>query len=104
MRAAIACLVATVLLLGACYGGPGVDHYVGLLDTLEIPADWELVATERRGPGEEFQCEPFFTSTCPGAARWYALSGDLTDALESSREEWRGFSSAVATVLGGGDG
>lgn len=83
----VASVLASVLLLGGCYGGPSVDHYVGILDTLDIPADWEFVATERRGPGEEFQCSPFFTAgTCPGAARWYALSGDLTDALEAARE------------------
>ena len=85
MRGVVGLVLALAVFAG-CYGGPGVDHYVGVLDTLHIPADWELVATERRGPGEEFQCEPLFTSTCPGAARWYALSGDLTDALEAGRE------------------
>ena len=85
MTAMVASVLASVLLLGGCYGGPGVNHYVGILDTLHIPADWEFVATERRGPGEEFQCEPVFTSTCPGAARWYALSGEYTSALEAAR-------------------
>jgi hypothetical protein len=85
-RGALACIVACVVLLGACYGGPGTDHYVGLLDELAIPADWEFVATERRGPGEEFQCEPLWNSTCPGAGRWYALSGDARAALEAVRD------------------
>lgn len=86
VRSIVGLVLASAVVFAGCYGGPGVDHYVGILDTLDVPADWELVATERRGPGEEFQCEPFFTSTCPGAARWYALSGDLTDALGAGRE------------------
>lgn len=36
--------------------------------------------------------------------RVYEITRKGRRALESSREEWRGFSSAVATVLGGGDG
>lgn len=86
MRGIVGLVLASALAFSGCYGGPGVDHYVGVLDSLAIPADWELVATERRGPGEEFQCEPLFTSTCPGAGRWYALSGDVTAALKASRE------------------
>ena len=82
----VASVLASVLLLGGCYGGSGVDHYVGILDTLDIPADWEFVATERRGPGEAFQCEPLWNGTCPGAARWYALSGDSAAALQAARE------------------
>lgn len=85
VRAIGALMIASLLAFAGCYSGPGVDHYVGILDSLDMPADWELLATERRGPGEEFQCEPFFTSTCPGAARWYALSGDATAALQAAR-------------------
>jgi hypothetical protein len=65
MRATVPSVLASVLLLRGCYSGPGVDHYLGILDTLEIPADWELVATERRGPGEDFACDPLTNSTCP---------------------------------------
>jgi hypothetical protein len=86
VRGVVSLVLASAVVLAGCYTGPGVDHYVGILDTLDIPADWELVATERRGPGEDFACEPLWTSTCPGAARWYALNGDLTDALEAGRE------------------
>jgi hypothetical protein len=86
VRGIVGLVLASAVVFAGCYSGPGVDHYVGVLDTLDIPADWEFVATERRGPGEEFTCEPLLTSTCPGAARWYALSGDLTDALEAARQ------------------
>ena len=77
---------ASAVVFAGCYGGPGVDHYVGVLDSLAIPADWELVETVRRGPGEDFACEPLVTSTCPGAARWYALGGDVTAALVAARQ------------------
>jgi hypothetical protein len=69
----------------ACYTGPDVDHYVGLVDTFDVPADWELVATQRRGPGEDFSCDPLLTSSCPGADRWYALDGDVMGALQAAR-------------------
>lgn len=86
MRGTVVLSAAVAILAMACYGGPGVDHYVGILDSLDVPADWEPVATERRGPGEDFSCDPFLTSTCPGAGRWYALSGDVTAALMAARE------------------
>jgi hypothetical protein len=70
----------------ACYTGPDVDHYVGVVDTFDVPADWQLVATQRRGPGEDFSCDPLLTSSCPGADRWYALSGDVTAALQAARQ------------------
>jgi hypothetical protein len=86
MRAMVASVLASILLLGGCYSGPGADHYVGILDTLDIPAGWEVVATQRRGPGEDFTCDPLMTSSCPGADRWYALSGDVTAALQAARQ------------------
>ena len=94
MRGIVGLVLASAVVFAGCYGGPGVDHYVGVLDSLAIPADWELVETERRGPGEAFSCDPFITSTCPGAARWYALSGDVTLALVAARQmvEDSGFS------------
>jgi hypothetical protein len=94
MRAMIAAVLASVLLLGGCNTGPGIDHYVGILDTLDVPADWAIVRTQRRGPGEEFDCEPLITSVCPGTDRWYAVDGDLVAALGAAREmvEVSGFS------------
>ena len=85
-RRTVVLSAAMAILAMACYGGPGVDHYVGVLDTLDVPADWELVDTQRRGPGEDFSCDPVLTSTCPGADRWYALNGDVTAALQSARQ------------------
>jgi hypothetical protein len=78
-------VLATVVLLAGCNTGPDIDHYVGVLDTIDIPDDWELVSTQRRGPGEAFDCQPIITSTCPGADRWYALSGDPAAAIAQAR-------------------
>jgi 8-oxo-dGTP pyrophosphatase MutT (NUDIX family) len=86
VKAIVGLVLASLVVLAGCYTGPGVDHYVGVLDTLDVPADWEVVATQRRGPGEEFDCDPLMNSTCPGADRWYALGGDVTAALEAARE------------------
>lgn len=99
VRGVVGLVLASAVVLAGCYMGPGVDHYAGILDTLDIPADWEFVATERRGPGEEFQCEPLWNGTCPGAARWYALSGDVTAALQAAREMVEGSGFSVDEVL-----
>lgn len=85
-RRTVVLSAAMAILAMACYGGPGVDHYVGIVDAFDVPADWQLVATQRRGPGEDFSCEPFLTSTCPGADRWYGLDGDVSAALQSARQ------------------
>ena len=84
MRAALACIVASAILLGACYSGPDTDHYVGVLDAFDPPPQWSLVDTQRRGPGEAFSCEPISTSNCPGADRWFALSGEVIAALRDA--------------------
>lgn len=94
VRGIVSLFLASLLVVAGCNTGPGIDHYVSVLETLDVPADWELVKTQRRGPGEEFDCDPLVTSTCPGADRWYALSGDVAAALEEARlmVETAGFS------------
>lgn len=82
MRGLVSLVLASAVAILGCNTGPNIDHYVGVLDALAIPADWELVETQRRGPGEAFDCDPLITSTCPGADRWYALSGDVLPAVE----------------------
>lgn len=86
VRGIASLVLASAVVFAGCYTGPGVDHYVGILETLEIPADWELVATQRRGPGEDFTCDPLMTSSCPGADRWFALKGDVSAALLAARQ------------------
>lgn len=69
-----------MLLLGACYTGPGADHFEAVLDELPIPKDWSLAKSETRGPDEEETCDPFESSGCPAAIRIYLTKEDTEAA------------------------
>jgi hypothetical protein len=74
------------LLLGACYTGAPLSHFVGILDELHPPASWQVVTTRTNGPdsGNDHTCSPITDAGCPSAVRFFFVTGDartmLTDA------------------------
>ena len=81
MRRVVALILATALLVAACYTGPGADHYSAVLDELTIPSDWTLVKTSPRGPGLDVQCDPVTAPRCPAVTRYYVSPLDPADAF-----------------------
>lgn len=67
--------LACVFFVASCYTGPGPDHFVSILDELDVPPDWQFVQTVTRGPDEEPQCDPGLSTQCPTAIRWFSVSG-----------------------------
>lgn len=74
--------VAAAVLVVACVGGPGPDHYAAALDRLAIPPDWDLAKTEVRAPDAEIPCDPSVNAGCPAAVRYYLVD---TTAIEAYR-------------------
>jgi len=81
---AIAALFA--ILLAGC--GQGPEHYVGVLDELSVPADWQLVylvvdapgAPDVSGdPGVPRKLEDCALISCPWVARYYLIDGQPID-------------------------
>ncbi len=79
-------LLACTFLIAGCYTGPGPDHFVAILDELVVPADWQVVQTVTRGPGEERECDPSFSTQCPTAIRWFTLSDGLVQGYAQAKE------------------
>ena len=72
--------LASVLLLGGCYAGPGADHFDAVLDELSTPEGWSLAKSVTMGPGEKKTCDPFVSTGCPTAIRTYLTEGDTEAA------------------------
>jgi hypothetical protein len=77
-------LIAVALSVGACYTGPGIDHFAAVLNELAVPADWELVRTETRGSDGDFVCDPIVVSNCPAVTRTYVVDADPRAALNQA--------------------
>lgn len=85
MRGFASLLLASALLVGACYTGPSIDHFAGVLDELTVSADWELVKTETRGPDGDFECDPNVVASCPAVTRWYVVDGEASAAFKDAK-------------------
>ena len=72
--------------MAGCYTGPDADHFVAIVEELDVPADWQLAKSVVRGPDEDDPCDPFFTITCPGAVRSFLVDGDPADAYAQAKE------------------
>jgi hypothetical protein len=66
-------LLAVAAFIAGCYSGPSADHYVGILDELNVPPDWEVAETIAMGPDQAETCDPFFSNSCPVAIRTFRV-------------------------------
>jgi hypothetical protein len=85
-RALLALVV--VALIAGCWGGggPGAAYYADLLESLEVPAGWELAHTrEREGMFGPNACGPGNFS-CPGAHRYYHVSGEPVESYPAAKQ------------------
>lgn len=85
-RAIVAWLFVAALAVAACYTGPGTDHYVAILDELDIPAGWQFVKAKTSGPNGDFQCDPVVAPRCPGVTRTYIAGSDSLRAFEEAKQ------------------
>jgi hypothetical protein len=84
-------IVVAGLAVAACYLGPGTDHFVDVLDEIEVPAGWTTIETERHGPGEALDCDPIWPNAyCPSAIRHYTVDDDLMSGYDAIREAVEG--------------
>lgn len=86
----LVCLIlASAFLVANCYLGPGSDHFIAVLDELNVPAEWEAAQTETAGPGETDACDPMFSTSCPRAIRTYATGVDSPTAWDEAADAVR---------------
>jgi len=78
-------VLLAIVLLG-CVGRPGADHYASVLDTLKVPASWELVHTTVREPGAAVSCETFVNPDCPSVHRFYRVEGMPAAAYQKAKD------------------
>jgi len=80
------------MLVASC--GPGPDHYVGVLDQLTIPPDWELAYLIVDAPGAPDvsgdpevprKLEDCALISCPWVARYYLIGGQPIDIYPIAR-------------------
>ena len=69
---------ALAVALVAC-SGPGAAHYVGLIDELGLPEEWEAARTVIYAPDGDVRCEPSLFTDCPYAVRYYLADGAPAD-------------------------
>jgi hypothetical protein len=85
-RALLALVV--VALIAGCWGGggPGAAYYADLLESLEVPAGWELAHTrEREGMFGPNACGPGLRD-CPAAHHYYYVAGQPVEAYPVARQ------------------
>ena len=78
--------VGVLLLVVACLGGPGPDHYAAALDKLRIPSTWELAKTEVRGPDGDAGCDPRVNAGCPAVVRYYQVDATAVEAYRMAKQ------------------
>lgn len=73
-------------MLAACYTGPQADHYLAIIDSLDVPDGWRIAETEVRGPDrrEREFCDPGYNTGCPGVVRSYLVDVDVAEAYEEA--------------------
>jgi hypothetical protein len=86
MRRVAGVFLSCVVLLAGCYTGPGADHFLAVLDELQVPAGWKEAETSTRGPGEADSCDPKFTTACPVAKRVYLVDAGRLAARQQAEE------------------
>lgn len=86
LLAAVTVLLAAVtVFVAACYTGPAADHFVGIVDSLSVPDDWQVAKTIVRGPDQPDACRPGLSTECPGAIRFFVTRGDLESAYGQAK-------------------
>lgn len=86
MRGIIGLALASALVLAGCYAGPGPEHYVAIVEGLDVPVGWQLAKSNVFGPNEDDPCEPFTSLTCPGAGRFFIVDGDAVKAYAQAKD------------------
>lgn len=79
-------LFAMSLLMIGCYTGPAADHFLAVIEELDMPAQWQVVETVVRGPGQGDACNPGITSECPAAIRFFVLDDGRAGAYADARD------------------
>ncbi|MGK2850211.1 MAG: hypothetical protein ACSLFN_04780 [Candidatus Limnocylindrales bacterium] len=85
MRGIVGLAIVSALVLAGCYVGPGPEHYVAIVEELDVPAGWQLAKSNVFGPDEDDPCEPFTSLTCPGAGRFFVVDGDAANAYAQAK-------------------
>ena len=78
MRALAIALLVVALAASCGSRGPGMEYYAELLESLEVPAGWELAHTAGLD-----SC--FAVSECPRAHRYYFVSGLPEEHIAAAR-------------------
>lgn len=86
MRGIVGVIFASALTFAACYVGPGPEHYVAIVEELDVPAGWQLAKSNVFGPDEDDPCEPFTSLTCPGAGRFFIVDGDAANTYAQAKD------------------
>jgi len=86
VRGIFGLVLASALALAGCYTGPGPEHFVAIVDELDVPAGWEWAKSEVRGPDEDDPCDPYFSITCPSAIRSFLVNSDTADAYAQAKD------------------
>jgi hypothetical protein len=86
VRAIVGLVLAAVLAVAGCHSGPDAKHFVAILDELDVPAGWQPVRDQVRGPDQEDRCDPIVTKTmCPGANRSFVVAADPSEAYAQAK-------------------
>jgi len=86
MRGIVGVIFPSALTFAACYAGPGPEHFVAIVDELDVPAGWDVAETVVRGPDEDDSCDTAFSSSCPGAIRSFVVEGDAAAAYAQATD------------------
>ena len=86
MRGIFGLVLVDALVLAGCYTGPSSEHYVAIVDELDVPAGWQSVKTVVREPDQDDPCDTAFSSSCPGAIRSFLVSGDTVGAYAQAKD------------------
>jgi hypothetical protein len=86
VKSIVGLMLATTLLLIACYTGPSAGHFVAVVDELDVPAGWQVAETVVRGPDQVERCDPGLSNDCPAAIRTYLVEADVAGAHRQSKD------------------
>jgi hypothetical protein len=79
-------MAAVAVFFVACYTGPSADHFVALVDGLDVPDGWKVAKTTVRGPDQPDDCHPGLSTECPAAIRFFMAGGDLESAYGQAKD------------------
>jgi len=86
VKGIVGLVLASTLLLAGCYTGPNADHFVAVVDELDVPAGWQVAETVVRGPDQAERCNPGLSNDCPAAIRTYLVEADVAGAHSQAKD------------------